>query len=166
MREGENSLRYEGVVRKMLKEIKYRGSYDMVKELVDLWERKTRYTIGVAPNTLVTAVPMWGPKKKKRGFNQAELIARELAKRWDLEYRELLIRTRETQPMYGLDREQRRINIHNAFAIITNNQIPITKLKSVILVDDVWTTGSTIEECEKLLINSGIEKVIKTVIAR
>ena len=110
----------------------------MIQELVYLWEQKVDMKVG---NGVVTAVPMWAQKEKKRGFNQAVLVAREIAKRWELRYVELLVRTRDTKPMYGLDRTSRQKNVSNAFALIHKNQALSLKHERVILVDDdplVW----------------------------
>lgn len=158
-----HSLRYEGMVRKAIKEIKYRGSYDMIQELVYLWEQKVDMKVG---NGVVTAVPMWAQKEKKRGFNQAVLVAREIAKRWELRYVELLVRTRDTKPMYGLDRTSRQKNVSNAFALIHKNQALSLKHERVILVDDVWTTGETMRECAKVLSKNGMNRVVFVTIAR
>lgn len=154
------SLRYSGVVRKLIKEIKYRGSWDMVAELVGLWEERVGLEYG---GGVVTAVPMWETKRKLRGYNQAELIARELAKRWEIPYKELLIRTRETKPMYGLKRSERIENVRGAFKL--NSKQEITNSKIVVLVDDVWTSGATMKECARILSQAGWGKIIQLAIA-
>ena len=131
----------------------------MVAELVEIWDPPRP-----EGEWIVTAVSMWEPKRKLRGFNQAELIARTLAKKWELEYLELLVRTRETKPMYGLNRAQRLANVQGAFRVITNNQTPITK--RVVLVDDVWTSGATMRECERILTEAGVAKIELLSLAR
>ena len=134
----------------------------MIQELVYLWEQKVDMKVG---NGVVTAVPMWAQKEKKRGFNQAVLVAREIAKRWELRYVELLVRTRDTKPMYGLDRTSRQKNVSNAFALIHKNQALSLKHERVILVDDVWTTGETMRECAKVLSKNGMNRVVFVTIA-
>lgn len=157
-------LRYEGVVRKVMKEIKYRGSYDMVDELVGVWERRTRNTLHVTRSAVVTSVPMWEIKKRLRGFNQAELIARAIAKRWGLPYQEMLVRERETRAMYGLSRKDRVTNVSDAFRL--RDTIHVDTFTRVILVDDVWTSGATMEECCKVLRDAGVKTVHKLALAR
>lgn len=159
------SLRYEGAVRKLLKEIKYRGTHDMVSELVELWEEKIGEGVTFSTNVTVTAVPTWWKKMRQRGFNQAELLARELARIRGARYLDMLIRTRETKPMYGLSREERQKNIEGAFGPKTMQR----ELKSedvVVLVDDVYTTGATMRECRGVLEKNGVSKVIPLTIAR
>jgi competence protein ComFC len=154
-RKGE-SLKYTGIVRKVIKEIKYRGSYDLVHELVELWAPRRP-----AGDVLVTSVPMWAGKKRVRGYNQAELIAREVARIWKVRYQELLVRNRDTKPMYGLDKSARIENINGAFTaksrIFTNN--------TIVLIDDVWTSGATILECARVLKKSGVKKIILLALA-
>lgn len=158
----EGALKYTGVVRKTLKEIKYRGSYDMIRELIEVWESKCDQGRTSEKGMVVTSVPMWERKKRLRGFNQAELIARELARKWKLPYQELLVRVRETEPMYGLTREEREKNVRGAFAIRKS----LRETRLVIIVDDVWTTGATMEECVRILKSQGSNKVDKVTLAR
>lgn len=158
----EESLHYEGVVRKLIKEIKYRGSWDMVAELVGLWEKMVKARVG---RGVVTSVPMWEPKKKLRGFNQAELIARELAKRWGGEYQELLRRERETRPMYGLSKRERVGNVRGAFAMSKQHTDNGIEWGTVILVDDVRTSGATMNECARVLTRAGWKEVRQLAIA-
>lgn len=155
------SLQYRGVVRKILKEIKYRGSYDMVTEVVELWN-----PICPNQNSVVAAVPMWEGKKRLRGFNQAELIARELAKRWEMPYVELLRRSRATAPMYGLKRWERVENIDGAFEINPKSQIRKFSNVNIVLVDDVWTSGATMRACELVLRKAGFVTIELLALAR
>ena len=151
-------MEYQGIVRRGVKEIKYRGVYDIVSELVKIWGPKRP-----AGEILVTSVPMWKIKRMKRGYNQAEMIAREVARRWRVEYLEILVRNRETKPMYGLKKEERLDNVKGAFA-----QSP--KLdpqnKTLILIDDVWTSGATMQECMRVLKRAGWKWVIPMALAR
>lgn len=136
----------------------------MVRELVEIWDPPAP---DQAQETIITWVPMWEPKRKLRGFDQAELIAKEVGKRWGVETKGLLIRTRETKPMYGLKKSERVENVRGAFTI--NSQIvnsPILKLKRVVLVDDVWTSGATMQECMRVLHKNGIEKIVMISVAR
>lgn len=157
----EGSLSYRGVVRKALKSIKYRGSYDMVRELVEIWAPKSPKQ----NNFVVTSVPMWEAKKRIRGFDQAELLARELALRWGRDYQQLLARVRETRPMYGLSKLERMENVKKAFRLINHNSNqPLNQ--AVVLVDDVWTTGATMRECKRVLVEAGAGEVIPMALAR
>ena len=108
---------------------------------------------------IVIPVPIHADKLKKRGFNHAELMGRGFAKKAGLHFDSgLLIRTRETLPMKGLGPEERRANIRGAFEI-RNSRIPQIKGARVLLIDDIFTTGSTIDEISSLLKLQGASAV-------
>ena len=113
---------------------------------------------------VVAPVPLHRHRFRRRGFNQAYL----LVKRWTLPgetvvIRELLVRTRATPPQTALDRRQRRINIKNAFSVNRPGQ---SAGKRVLLVDDVLTTGATVDACANALIRDGAERVDVLTLAR
>lgn len=157
-RRGE-SLAYKGLVRKAIKEVKYRGIYGLVSELVEIWNPEK-----IGGEVVVTSVPMWHIKKLSRGYNQAELIAREVARRWGVEYLELLIRKRETKTMYGLSRNSRIANVRGAFSVIVQSQLAKNS-KIIVLIDDVRTSGATQQECSRLLMGAGWKNVIPMALA-
>mgnify|MGYP001025065937 CR=1 FL=1 len=105
-------------------------------------------------------VPMYFPKQKVRGYNQAELFAREIGKRLGICIcNDYLFRVRNTKPQKSLDDRQRYRNLQGAFAIDKEKRKYYTGLKRVVLVDDIYTTGSTIEMCTRALLQTDIEKV-------
>ncbi|MBQ6500171.1 MAG: ComF family protein [Mogibacterium sp.] len=108
---------------------------------------------------IVTPVPLHADKLKKRGFNHAELMGRNLAKRAGLRFDPgMLIRTRGTLPMKGLGPEERRANIRGAFSI-RNSRCPQIEGSRILLIDDIFTTGSTIDEIASLLKDQGASVV-------
>ena len=113
---------------------------------------------------VVAPVPLHRHRFRRRGFNQAYLLVR----RWMLPgetviVRDLLVRTRATAPQTGLDRRQRRINLENAFSVSRPGQ---TTGKRVLLVDDVLTTGATVNACATALIRDGAGRVDVLTLAR
>jgi ComF family protein len=110
----------------------------------------------------IVPVPLHPARKWERGFNQAELIAMEVRKLLDIPVKtNILKRKRWTQPQVILSKEQRRRNVKNAFYAKNDN-----RTKNVILLDDVMTTGATLNECAKALKTSNIEYVCAITIAR
>ncbi len=100
---------------------------------------------------MVVPVPVFKEKKKKRGFNHAELMAEAFAKRAGIKCEpDLIIRTRETLPMKGLSPGERRDNVSGAFAVRERKKA-LTAGACILIVDDIYTTGSTIEEIASLL---------------
>jgi ComF family protein len=99
------------------------------------------------PSPVLVPVPLHWRRNWQRGFNQAEEIARTLSKLTGIPSKKLLRRTRNTQTQTKLGRKQRLQNLHGAF---TARTIP-EHFRSVILIDDVFTTGSTAEACASTL---------------
>jgi ComF family protein len=116
---------------------------------------------------LVLAVPLAKSKRRDRGFNQAEEIARAFVRRQRSAGIELntgsLVRTRDTASQTGLTRHQRRLNLRGAFAVI---QPECIKGRSILLVDDVMTTGTTAGECARVLLRAGVKQVFVATVAR
>ncbi len=160
-------LVYPGIVQNCLKKVKYKNAWEIISFLFDLWSARvsSSATAELHPGGVVVAVPMWKQKERERGFNQAELIAKLLGKNYKVRNLVILERVRETKPMYGLTKKQRLENVGGAFRII-NNQISIIKQKRAILVDDVWTTGSTMRECARALKRAGAAEVWGVTLAR
>jgi len=108
---------------------------------------------------IVIPVPIHADKLKKRGFNHAELIGRGFSERAGLHFDPgALVRTRETLPMKGLGPEARRANIRGAFGI-RNSRLPLIEGSRILLIDDIFTTGSTIDEIASLLKSHGASRV-------
>jgi ComF family protein len=121
-----------------------------------------------AGTPIVVPVPLHSRKLRQRGFNQAELIARAAVKLMPVESRlqlssGVLQRCRETQSQIGLSRHQRRENMRGAFAVATAEEIQGSE---VLLVDDVFTTGTTVSECARVLRRAGASKVFVATVAR
>ena len=153
--------RYHGVVKRLIKKIKFESSWGMVEEIGRMWTGELATCRG--ENWVVSSVPMYVKKRKARGFNQAELLGRELAKYIGAEYLELLVRNRETVPMFGLKRKEREANVGGSFEVVLEEGcLP----RKVMLVDDIWTTGSTIRECAKTLRSAGVEEIWGVALAR
>lgn len=105
---------------------------------------------------LIIPVPLHKKKIQKRGYNQSALLAKELSRCLGLPYSDsLVIRARNTVPMKELSGSERQINLKNAF-IVRDNDV---KLRKVVIVDDIYTTGSTIDAIARVLKEAGVEKV-------
>ena len=117
---------------------------------------------------VVVPVPLHARKSRQRGFNQSELIAQHALKlragngRLVLRSK-ILERRRETQSQIGLTRHQRRENLRGSFAVARPEEIAG---REVLLVDDVFTTGTTVSECARVLRRAGASKVFVATVAR
>ncbi len=107
---------------------------------------------------LVIPVPIYREKKKKRGYNHAAIMAESFSKRAGICCEsDLLIRNRETKPMKGLGSEERRANIAGAFEIRERKSEMVSGSR-ILLIDDIFTTGATINEIARILKASRIDK--------
>jgi len=109
---------------------------------------------------LITYVPMSPDDRRKRGFNQAELLARGIARRLRRPVCRTLTKVRRTPPQGRLTAKQRRTNLRDAFRPVRYGR------ERVLLVDDIGTTGSTAEECARVLKRGGYESVVVLTVAR
>jgi ComF family protein len=138
--------------------------YEYIEELAGVFGK-----LAVIPNLIgnpvdyvVLPVPLHRRRYVERGFNQAELLAREWGRVLNMPVRtDVLLRARHTAHQVGLGREERKNNLTNAFAVKG-----ILPAKRVILVDDVFTTGSTLQECARVLKSAGAEEVWGMTVAR
>lgn len=114
--------------------------------------------------SVLIPVPLDRKKTKQRNYNQAEELAKEISKITGVSVLEnVLIKTKITPSQMELPEKERRENLKNAFLCKNPNQI---KKKKIFLIDDVYTTGSTMEECSSVLKKSGTKEVWGLVIAR
>ena len=107
-------------------------------------------------------VPVHPRKRRNRGYNQAAILAAELGKRIKVPvYPNYLVRTLDTNPQKELNDKARMLNLKNAFKIGQNK----IKLKKIMLVDDIYTSGATIEACTRVLLSADAEEIYYTSIA-
>jgi len=115
-------------------------------------------------NYILVSVPLSKKKLKKRGFNQSEEIGRELSENLKINLiPDCLVKEKETLPQMELAKEERIKNLKGAFSVLNAEKI---KDKKIILVDDVYTTGATMEECAKVLKRAGAAQVWGVAVAR
>jgi len=160
---------YDGELRELIHLLKYgcvrpaaevlgRTLGGMIASLEPLFEQQT---------VLVIPVPLHKRKRRQRGFNQAELIARAALKARRSDRLELatglLLRIRETESQIGLTSHQRRANLRGAFAVPRTGEVTG---REVLLVDDVYTTGATMTECAQVVRRAGAGRVWVATVAR
>jgi len=161
------SLPYKNpLVRKLIHQLKYEPFVkDLSKELArliitsfSLMEKNNSFS-----DYILTFVPLHEKRLRERGFNQAEEIAKELSRLLEIPLINSLTRTRETLSQVDLSEAERKYNIKDAFLVKDKN---IIKGKKILLVDDVYTTGSTMEECAFFLKLAGAKEVWGVAVAR
>lgn len=113
---------------------------------------------------LIIPVPLHPRRLRWRGFNQAVLLGREVGREWGIPLDPfLLTRSAETPPQTTLTLRERQPNVRGAFAISPRRSI---SRKTLLLVDDVYTSGATVKECARVLLRSGAREVQVLTLAR
>jgi ComF family protein len=160
---------YDGELRELIHLLKYNGvrpAANVLGRTLAQALAQLRCEFGAA-EVLVIPVPLYRGKRRQRGFNQAELITRSALKALGDQRLVLaadaLVRTRETQSQIGLTSHQRGENMRGAFAVANAGAV---EGREIILVDDVYTTGTTATECAKVLRRAGAVKVWVATAAR
>ena len=110
---------------------------------------------------IIVPVPLFWWKNLRRGYNQAALLSEIISQECDIKINDIMRRIKNTKSQTKLDEQARRKNVLNAFALKSNR----IKDKIVLLVDDVMTTGATINECARVLKNAGAKEVYSCVAA-
>jgi ComF family protein len=145
---------YDGILRDILRDIKFRGKKNHARALGRLWAAALNEGNNIG-DTLVP-VPLHPRKEKERGFNQAEVLSRELARGLNIPVENILRRVSDTIPQAGLNPAQRIENVAEAFRLSPGY---IVKGKSYIMVDDIYTTGASLNECARTLMAGGARAV-------
>ena len=143
----------------LVKRYKYRNAFDISIVLGHLMKTYLR-TQGINKRAYrIVPVPLHWRRLLKRGYNQSYLLAKEIGKPV-----KLLKRTRNTPQQALLTREERRINVIDSFLYIRRKHKRVPK--RVLLIDDIASTASTMEECAKVLKKAGVKEVIGLVLGR
>jgi ComF family protein len=153
---------YEGPARALVTACKFRALRSLAVELAGraapaFAETVERAGSGDRDGLVVTSVPAHRAHRLDRGFDLAEQLARRLARDAGLTYAPLLRRTRHGARQSGLARAARAANVHHAFALRQPGFGVGTRLKRVIIVDDVYTTGETLSQCAEALAHASLD---------
>ncbi len=153
---------YEGPARALVTACKFRALRSLVDDMAERARPAFAAAHGGCGARLVTSVPAHRDHRLERGFDPAELLARRLARDAGLAYAPLLRRVRHGARQSGLSRAERAANVRRAFALRESGIRVGTKSKKVIIVDDVYTTGETLNQCAEAFAHSDLEAHVFT----
>ncbi|MBP7710641.1 MAG: ComF family protein [Rickettsiales bacterium] len=158
-------FRYNHVIRKIISSLKYRDQTFVAKKFARLLFDKAKNEIAACD--LIIPVPLHVKRLRKRKFNQAILLAKNLLKFAPKKtfYPDFLIRTKHTKPQVELKKKDRENNLKNVFEVNEKYRETV-RGKKIILIDDVTTTGATLENCAKVLKKCGAKEVVVLVVAK
>jgi ComF family protein len=161
------ALRYEPPIDQMIRELKYQGVIANARVLGVLLAQRVRERAAPLPGLLVP-VPLHPARLRERGFNQAAAIARHASRMLEIPVAPRAVRrVRDSPSQTALDMSQRHRNVRGAFAV--SGERPLRRLLDaghVAIVDDVMTTGSTLQELRKVLLSAGVSRVDLWAVAR
>ena len=154
-------FRYEGLLADAVQRMKYRSRTSLIGPLTSLMCAHLDHT---NPVDAVLAVPLHINRLRKREFNQSLSLAKPVARQLGVPLLiDSLVRIRQTPPQTTLEWKDRRSNVRNAFAVRKPEDV---EKKALLLVDDVLTTGSTVNECARTLRNAGAKSIHVLALAR
>ena len=154
---------YQEPISTLVRQLKFNGNLNGLASLAALAKKNPAFRDLDKPD-LILPVPLHIQRLRERGFNQSLLLTQSCFPEWKRKIRfDLLLRHRATIPQTRLDGKARLYNLHKAFCV----ENPLTvQGKRILLVDDVYTTGSTLRECTKVLLAAGVAEVEAFTIAR
>lgn len=165
---------YSGVVRKAILKLKFKYADDIVSDLVKYAVKRLKADRVLPKKAILTPIPLYWYKENVRGFNQSNLLGKQIAKEmgWDFND-DILIRKKLKKLQSVLKKEERVKNIRGVFSFNPNCQLFATSSKrrsssgrNCIIFDDVYTTGSTLREAAKVLKRRGVRRVWGLTIAK
>lgn len=160
---GVTCFLYTGGARAMIKDLKYHGKKHNARIFGRILADRILYE--KLEFDVCTPVPMYRKKEYDRGYNQASLIAQFTAEALRKPFApHILVRTRSTVPMSSLNGVERKKNVQGAFAVPAE-QGQWVRNKTVLLVDDIYTTGATMNECARELLQAGAAHVFIATLA-
>ena len=160
---GVTCMQYRQLERRIIKDFKYKGKSYLARKLSEIIFDKI--TAMGCKFDIIVPVPMYPAKEKKRGYNQAALLGKYLGERTKTPFRsDCLLRVRQTAPMNQLGARERKKNLDKAFQVKDTAKSCLFG-KRVLLIDDIYTTGTTAEHCSEVLKACGASEVIIVTIA-
>lgn len=161
---------YNSISKKLIYQFKYKPHLTGLKGFLgDLFYesliQNEEFNEVIKKDIFFVPIPLSKSKHKRRGYNQAEILGKELAKRFNFSLVDCLVRVKETKSQVGLNKSERKENIKGAFEVNKKYSAKIQNVR-VVLVDDVLTTGSTFSEAASVLKHCGVRQVWAVALAK
>jgi ComF family protein len=155
---------YEGILLETIHDFKYRHDTGLGAGLGKMLSGYSHTLMDMQGYSMIMPVPLHIRRLRERGFNQSLILAKALAARHDIPLDFITLRReRDTPPQTLMGRKERQANIKGAFGVANKERV---KNQHILLIDDVYTTGSTLAECARALLKSGASRVGVLTLAR
>lgn len=168
-------FKYEDYIRTKILSYKFRDKSYYYKTFVKILLNNKKMCDILKTYDIIIPVPIHNKRKKERGYNQTELIAKEIARelkkivisnnklnessKINIQYLNALIKNKNTNPQSTLSKKQRIENAKNVYELRNTNKIEMLKNKNILIFDDIYTTGSTANECARVLTKEKPNKI-------
>lgn len=150
-------FRYEEKIRNLILQYKFNDKAYLYKTFCEFIVKNKKVFDFIKKYDIIIPVPIHKKRLKTRGYNQSELIAKELAKRTKLIFlKDVLVKKINNNAQSTLNKKEREENAKNVYKLINSEKI---KNKNVLIFDDIYTTGATINSCIKELENVGVKNI-------
>lgn len=151
-------FKYEGQIRKLLIDYKFNDKPYLYKTFASIILSNEKIINFINNYEIIIPVPIHKKRLNSRGYNQSELLVREISRKSkNIKFiNNLLIKTKNNVAQSTLSKEDRVLNVKNIYKVQNNDLI---KGKSIILLDDIYTTGNTVNECSRILKENGAREI-------
>ena len=149
-------FKYQNVIRSQILSLKFHEKPYIYKTIASFLENNKKSFEKLKKYDIILIVPISNKRKKERGYNQSELLAKEIAKIISVKIeKNKILKIKNTLPQSTLNKIQREENVKGVYKAI---QIEKIRNKKILIFDDIYTTGNTVNECAKVLVEKGIKR--------
>ena len=157
-------FKYDNLIRNLIIDYKFNEKPYLYRSFLEFFNKYQKKYVQFEIYDIIIPVPISKKRNKERGYNQSLLIAREMAKNENVKLRNKVIsKVKNNNTQSKLNKEERAENVKNVYKITNNKEIID---KNILLIDDIFTTGATLNECSKMLKQAGTKKVDVLTIAK
>jgi len=157
-------FKYEGIIRQTILRYKFRDKSYLYKTFTNFFIKNENFCRFLENYDIIIPVPISKKRNKERGYNQSLLIAREISKKLNIKLvKNCLYKTKNVIEQSKLSKEERELNIQGVYSLKNSEKL---ENKKILLVDDIFTTGSTVNECCKVLLSAKPSEITVLTIAK
>ena len=157
-------FKYDSIIRNLIIDYKFNEKPYLYRSILEFLNKYQKKYVQFEIYDIIIPVPISKKRNKERGYNQSLLIAREIAKNEKVKLRNnVILKVKNNNTQSKLNKEERAENVKNVYKITNNKEIID---KNILLIDDIFTTGATLNECSKMLKQASAKKVDVLTIAK
>ena len=157
-------FKYGGIIREKLINYKFNEQSYLHETFANIIIKNEKICRFIKNYDIIIPVPIHRKRYKQRGYNQTELIARKIAKNLDITVvTDVLVKEKNNKPQSDLTKTEREQNIKNVYRVQNSQKI---KNKTILIIDDIYTTGNTVKECSRMLQQAGASQIAVLTIAK